>query len=56
MDFNSKFKLRVFAVFARNCEIKVSVGRRARDQRKQKKSIDQRAPVTRYCQIKEFGH
>ena len=45
------------AAFARSCEIKIDAldhgrrsvaGRRARCQKKQKKSDDQRGPVTRY--------
>ena len=51
---NLMFELRVLAAFAQSCEIKISGGRRASCQRKQKKSIDQRAPVTRYRQVKEL--
>ena len=46
------------AAFARSCEIKVNgrgsmVGCQVKYQKKQKKSNDQRAPVTRYYLTKE---
>ena len=53
------------AAFACSCEIKIDAldhgrgsiaGRRAGCQKKQKKSDDQGAPVTRYYLIKEPGH
>ena len=53
------------SAFAHSCEIKIDTldhgrgsmaGRQARRQKKQKKSDDQRAPVTRYYLIKEPGH
>ena len=53
------------AAFARSCESKIDAldhgrgsmaGRRVRCQKKQKKSDDQRGPVTRYYLIKEPRH
>ena len=44
----------MFAAFAPCVRLRLLAGRQVKCQRKQKKSNDQRAPVTRYHQIKEI--